>query len=102
MDFYRASNSPSWERLWKALYVEDARAGHRNCPEDLTLSGLMWAGHKNCPKNVRLSKHTNLIIHWKALEELMVSLLFRFNHFGEQMHFRNFSTKNSVKIVETY
>jgi hypothetical protein len=23
MDFYRASNSPSWERLWKALYVED-------------------------------------------------------------------------------
>jgi hypothetical protein len=24
MDFYRASNSQSWERLWKALYVEDA------------------------------------------------------------------------------
>jgi hypothetical protein len=23
MDFYRASNSSSWERLWKALYVED-------------------------------------------------------------------------------
>jgi hypothetical protein len=23
MDFYRASNSPSSERLWKALYVED-------------------------------------------------------------------------------
>jgi hypothetical protein len=23
MDFYRASNSQSWERLWKALYVED-------------------------------------------------------------------------------
>jgi hypothetical protein len=25
MDFYRASNSQSWERLWKALYVEDVR-----------------------------------------------------------------------------
>jgi hypothetical protein len=23
MDFYRASNSPSWERLWEALYVDD-------------------------------------------------------------------------------
>jgi hypothetical protein len=27
MDFYRASISPSWEQLWKALYVEDGIKG---------------------------------------------------------------------------
>jgi hypothetical protein len=25
------------------------------------------AGHRNCPKNIRLSKHTDMTIHWKAI-----------------------------------
>jgi hypothetical protein len=39
--------------------------------------GLMvTAGQRNCQKHLWLSKHTNMIIHWKALEEhfLMVPL----------------------------
>jgi hypothetical protein len=34
-------------------------------------------------KKIGVSKHTNMTIHWKALEEhfLMVPLVFRFNHF---------------------
>jgi hypothetical protein len=33
------------------------------------------AGHRNCRKNLRLSKRTDMTIHWKALEEhfLMIS-----------------------------
>jgi hypothetical protein len=55
------------------------------------------AGHRNCQKNLRLSKHTNMTIHWKALEEyfLMVSLVFQFNHF-RGMHFVTFSQNGSV------
>jgi hypothetical protein len=43
MDFYRASNSPSWERLWKALYVEDVLgldAGHHCSAIPLLLAWL--------------------------------------------------------------
>jgi hypothetical protein len=54
------------------------------------------AGHRNCPKRLRLLKHTDMTIHWKALEEhlLMVPLVFLFNHF-RGMHFLNFSQKTS-------
>jgi hypothetical protein len=41
------------------------------------------AGHRNWPtKHLRLSKPTNMTIHWKALKEhfLVVPLFFRFNH----------------------
>jgi hypothetical protein len=38
---------------------------------------------KIAPKNLTLSKHTNMTIHWKGLEEhfLMAPLVFSFNHF---------------------
>jgi hypothetical protein len=47
------------------------------------------------PKILKLSKHTDMIIHWKALEVhfLTVPLVLRFNHFGGKMHFLNFSQK---------
>jgi hypothetical protein len=50
-------------------------------------------------KHLRLSKHTDMTIHWKGLEEhfLMVPLVFRFNHAfsGEKkINFLNFSKKN--------
>jgi hypothetical protein len=31
------------------------------------------AGHRNCQKYLGLSKHTDIAIHWKALEELFSS-----------------------------
>jgi hypothetical protein len=45
----------------------------------------------NCKKTLRFSKHTDMTIHWKALEEhfLMVPLVLR-----GIMHFLNFSKKN--------
>jgi hypothetical protein len=45
--------------------------------------GAKTIGHRNSPKHLRLSKPTDMTIHWKALEEhfLMVPLVFRFNHF---------------------
>jgi hypothetical protein len=38
-------------------------------------TSVTMAGHRNRPKNQRLSKPTDMTIHWKALEEhyLMVS-----------------------------
>jgi hypothetical protein len=47
-------------------------------------------------KLLKLSKYTDVTIHWKALEEhfLMVyQLVFQFNHFGEML-FLNFSKKH--------
>jgi hypothetical protein len=46
-------------------------------------------------KNLRLSKHTDMTIHWKAFEEhfLMVPLVFL-----GKIHFLNFSQKISVLI----
>jgi hypothetical protein len=46
------------------------------------------------PKNVRLSQHTDMTIHWKALEKhfLMVSLCFRCNYFrGKKKRKKSFS-----------
>jgi hypothetical protein len=39
--------------------------------------------HRNCQQNLRLSKHTDVTIHWKAIQKhfLMVRLVFRFTHF---------------------
>jgi hypothetical protein len=59
--------------------------------------GLMVTGHQGrIQKYLRLSEHTDMTIHWKALEEyfLMVPLVFRFTHFrAGNMHFLNFSNK---------
>jgi hypothetical protein len=40
----------------------------------------------------RLLKHTDMTIHWKALEEhfLMVPLVFQFNHFWGENAFSDF------------
>jgi hypothetical protein len=44
----------------------------------------------------RLSKPTDMTIHWKALEEylLMVPSVSQFKHFQGKMQFLNFSKKN--------
>jgi hypothetical protein len=58
--------------------------------------------HRNCPKNLRLSKPTDMTIHWKDLEEhfLMVALVFRFNHFRGENAFSVFFLKNlSLNII---
>jgi hypothetical protein len=51
----------------------------------VTQHGKCWteAGHRNCQTNLRLSEHTDMTIHWKALEEhfLIAPLVFRFNLF---------------------
>jgi hypothetical protein len=56
------------------------------------------AAIQKCPKHLRLSKHIDMTIHWKALEEhfLVASLVFRFNYFWGKMHFLDFSQKTSV------
>jgi hypothetical protein len=56
-------------------------------------------GHRNCPKYLRLTKHIDITIHWKGLEEhfLMEPLVFWFNHFqGEKLIFGIFIKKTSV------
>jgi hypothetical protein len=55
-------------------------------------------GHINCPKKGRLSKPTDMTIHWKALEEhfLMVPLVFRFNNFQVKNAFSEFFSKLMV------
>jgi hypothetical protein len=47
------------------------------------------------PKKKKLSKPTDVTIHWNALEEhfLVVPLFFRLNHFGGKNAFLNFSHK---------
>jgi hypothetical protein len=45
------------------------------------------------PPKLRLSEHTDMTVHWKAIEEhfLMAPVVFRFNHFrGRRMHFLDF------------
>jgi hypothetical protein len=62
-------------------------------------------GTQKLPNKFRLSKHTDMTIHWKALEEhfLMVPLLFRFSHFQGENPFSEFFSKNlspeRVKVV---
>jgi hypothetical protein len=50
------------------------------------------------PKNFRLSKNTDMTIHWKGLEEhiLMVPLVFLFTDFRgkKKINFLKFSQKN--------
>jgi hypothetical protein len=39
-------------------------------------------------KNLRLEKHTDMTIHWKAVEHfMMVPFVYRFNRFWGEMHF---------------
>jgi hypothetical protein len=47
------------------------------------------------PKILRLSKPTDMSIHWKALEEhfLMLSSVFRFNHIWGEKAFSEFFSK---------
>jgi hypothetical protein len=57
------------------------------------------AGHRNWPKTLRLSKPTDMTIHWKGLGKhfLMVPLVVRFNQFsGEKSIFSIFLIKSSV------
>jgi hypothetical protein len=58
--------------------------------------------HRFCPTNFRLSKHTDMTIHWKALDEhfLMYNYFFNSTIFGEKMHFLNFSQKPQPLIKE--
>jgi hypothetical protein len=57
------------------------------CHQGLMVTSVTRAGHRNCPNNLSLSKHANITIHWKALEEHFLMehvgllLVFRFNHF---------------------
>jgi hypothetical protein len=59
------------------------------------LVGRPWAGHRNCPKNLRLSKATDMTIHWKALGKhfQMVPFVSRFNQFSGENAFSVFSFK---------
>jgi hypothetical protein len=62
---------------------------------------LVW--HNNvilAPKDW-LSVHTDMTIHWKALEEhfLMVPLVFRFNHFRGENAFSELFSKNLSPLV---
>jgi hypothetical protein len=61
---------------------------------------LIWFCHQGqdtdfAPQNLRLSKPTDMTIHWKGLEEhfLMVPLDFQFNHFWRQNQFSEFFSK---------
>jgi hypothetical protein len=60
--------------------------------------GKFWdAGSKGrhvCNKNLRLSKHTDMAIHWKALEEHFL-MVFRINHFSQKN-----SSNTSINISE--
>jgi hypothetical protein len=51
----------------------------------LTPVDVIEVGHRNCPKHLRLSKHTDMTIRWKALEEhflVVVALVaFQFTRF---------------------
>jgi RNAse (barnase) inhibitor barstar len=60
------------------------------------MTSVAKGGTEKLRQNLRLSKHTDLTIHWKALEEhfLMVPLDFRFNHFQEKNAFSEFFSKH--------
>jgi hypothetical protein len=56
------------------------------------VTSITEGGTQKLPKRVRLSKHTDVTIHWKALEKhfLMVPLIFQFNYWwgrGDGLHF---------------
>jgi hypothetical protein len=62
-----------------------------------TLRGLMvLPGHRNFPQELRLLKHTDMTIHWKALEEqfLMAPFNFFIQPFSGKIHFLNFIKKS--------
>jgi hypothetical protein len=89
---------PSWGALWKALYVQDASR----------TEGDDKGGTQKCPKQLRLSKPTDMTIHWKFFEDhfLMVPFfdptIFRSNHFQGANAFSEFFSKNlSPKTVKT-
>jgi hypothetical protein len=88
---------------WEILAESCVFSGHPDTPmlktTTLTLYTLLSprAGHRNCPKNLGLSKPTDLTIHWKALDEHLltvhVPLVFHFNHFWMQNAFSEFFSK---------
>jgi hypothetical protein len=59
-------------------------------------------GHRNCPKKERLLKHTDMTIHWKALEKhfLMVPLVFRFDFRGKKCIFWFFFLIKNPSILK--
>jgi hypothetical protein len=62
------------------------------------VTSVTKGGTQKLPQNVRLSKQTDMTIHWKALEEhfMMVPFIFRFNHFlGKNTFSEFFSQKTS-------
>jgi hypothetical protein len=81
------------------------RCLEKNANESWNFSSLMTDGdlchqYKDTEiahQNLRLSKYTNMIIHWKGIEEhflLVVPLVFRFNHdFGGRNEFSEFFSK---------
>jgi hypothetical protein len=77
----------NWHQSWLRINCEPTKATkYCNVFTGETLNALRTDGefchratHRNCPKYLRLSEHTVMIIHWKALEEnfLMATLVFR-------------------------
>jgi hypothetical protein len=51
-------------------------------------------------QNLRLSKHSDMTIHWRALEEhfLMVPLVFRFNHFWREKALSEFFSEKPQSL----
>jgi hypothetical protein len=58
------------------------------------------AAHTNCQYILRLSKPTDMTIHWKTLEAhfLMVPLVFDSTFYGGKMHFLDFSQKTCPSL----
>jgi hypothetical protein len=44
---------------------------------------------RNCQNNLRLSKHADMTIHWKALEEHFLSVLIQAFSVEKWLHFQN-------------
>jgi hypothetical protein len=71
--------------------------------EQSTLQGLIATsvtegGTQTCPKYLRLSKYTDMTIHWKARKDHfpMVPLVFRLNYFQGGNIFSEFFSKNLI------
>jgi hypothetical protein len=57
-------------------------------------------GHRKCPKNSRLSKHKDMTILWKAVEEHFLMVFdFRFNHFPGENAFSEFFLKKPQPLT---
>jgi mannitol-1-phosphate/altronate dehydrogenase len=66
------------------------------------VTSVTKGGTQKMPKEFRLSKPTDMTIHWKALEEhfLMVALIFRFNQFrGENVFSQEASVLEELNIM---